>query len=68
MFQENYEKSVALNAFIILPLLPLLQLEKQPQHITQITGRTQRAPTSVKSQKLLRFSFSSTVGNIYLQN
>lgn len=27
MFQENYENNVA---FIILPLLPLLQLEKQP--------------------------------------
>lgn len=29
MFQENYENTAALNAFIILPLLPLLQLEKQ---------------------------------------
>lgn len=29
MFQENYENTAALNAFIILHLLPLLQLEKQ---------------------------------------
>lgn len=29
MFQENNENSVALNAFIIPPLFPILQLEKQ---------------------------------------
>lgn len=34
MFRENYENTAARNAFIILPLLPRLHLEKQPQHIT----------------------------------
>lgn len=34
MFRENFENTAAWNAFIILPLLPRLQLEKQPRRIT----------------------------------
>lgn len=58
MFQENNDNSVALNAFIIPPLFPILQLEMQLSCTYKLQSCPQTAPISVISHKMFLISIN----------